>query len=107
MSCPFGVRPTETRIRSKNPALAVGELDLESVALRLDCAHRRAEQNRFVAAGDALVQRRDEVRVAARDQLIEQLDDRDPRAERVVYGRHLEPDDSAADDEQPLGDVRG
>ena len=46
-----------------------------------------------------------QVRVAARDQLLGELDDRHARAERVVDGRQLEADDPAADHQQALGDV--
>jgi hypothetical protein len=48
-----------------------------------------------------LGQRADQVLVGARDELIGQLDDGDLRAELVVDACHLQPDDPAADDEQP------
>jgi hypothetical protein len=61
--------------------------------------------DRLVAALDALVQRPHEVLVAAGDERVHQLDDRDLGPQRVVHRGHLEPDDPAADDQQPARDV--
>ena len=60
------------------------------------------EQDRLVALGDVLVERLDQVRVAAGDELVGQLDDRDLAAEPRVDRGHLEADDPAADHEQPV-----
>ena len=53
----------------------------------------------------ALLPDLDEIAVGARHQAVEHLDDVDPRAERRVDRRHLEPDDAAADDQHALRDL--
>ena len=78
-----------------------GVFRLEPALGGLDRFDLRPHQDLLVPAADPLVQRLDEVRITARDQLIEQLDHRDPGAERVVDGGHLQPDDPAADNQQP------
>ena len=102
--CRSGWRPTATRIRSKtsvwSPNLTVRPSSCAST--RLDAG---LEVDRLVAALDALLEHADQVLVGARDQLVEQLDDGDLGAERVVDRRHLEADDAAADDQQPLRDA--
>jgi hypothetical protein len=45
----------------------------------------------------------DEVGIASRDELVGDLDDGDARSERVIQCCELEPDDAAADEEQPRG----
>jgi hypothetical protein len=47
----------------------------------------------------------DQVLVCSGDELVHQLDDGDLGAELVVDGGHLEPDNPAAEDEQPLRDL--
>ena len=101
---PLGRRPTATRMRSKT-----------SVRRRRSRAGRRRPPRpprrscrcgRRRSAARCAWQRLDQVRVAARDELVGELDDGDLRAERVVDRRHLEADDAAADDEQPLAGCR-
>ena len=53
----------------------------------------------------ALLERPHQVRIGARHELRRELDHANLRAERVVHGRHLEADDAAADDQQPLRHV--
>ena len=50
-------------------------------------------------------ERLDQVGVGAGDELVHQLHDGDARAQLGVDGGHLEPDDPAAEHEQPPGDV--
>ena len=45
-----------------------------------------------------------DVRIAARQEPIGELDDRDLRAQGVVEAGHFEADDPAADDQEALGD---
>ena len=77
----------------------------QAVVAGLDRGDLRRQVDRRIALLDALLQRPDEVAVGAGHEAVEQLDDRDLRAERVVDRRHLQADDPAADDEQPPGDV--
>ena len=86
--------------------LSAGELHLQPALLGRNRDHLGLQVDRLVAPGDPLLQRLDEVSIGSGEQLVEQLDDRDLRAERVVDGRELESDDPAADHEQPLRDVR-
>ena len=58
--------------------------------------------NRFIALLDAPVQRPDQVRVRARNQLVHQFHHADAAAERIVNGRHLQADNTAAYDEHAL-----
>ena len=60
----------------------------------------RTEHDRFVTPADAFRKRLDEVAVAARNQRVGQFDNRHRNAECLIDGRHLEPDDAPADDEQ-------
>ena len=72
----------------------VAERDLQPVLLGLHGRHGRAEVDRLVARGDALLQGFYEIRVAARDELVEQLDDRHLGAERsytVAISRPMMP----------------
>ena len=82
------------------------ERDLDAVVAGLGRCDLRAQVDRLVALAHSLCERLHEVRVAARDELVGQLNDGDLRAKRFVNRRHLEPDDPAADDEQRVGDVR-
>ena len=76
---------------------------MQAVVVALDRLDLRLQMDRVVALGDPLLQRPHQVGVASGQQLVEHLDDRDPRAERVVNRRHLEADDPAADHEQAAG----
>ena len=102
----MGRRPTETSIASKTSlscaALAL-EGDVQAVGPRLDRGDLGLEQDLLVALLDALGERRDDVAVGARHQLVHHFDDGDLRAERAIDRRHLQPDDAAAEDQQPLG----
>jgi hypothetical protein len=78
---------------------------VDAFVARLRRVDARAQMDRLVAAGDALLERPDQVGVAAREELVHELDDGHPAAECLVDRRHLQADDPAADDEQPLGQV--
>ena len=69
---------------------------MQSVGLGLDRRDLGLEQDFFVELADPLGERRDDVAIGAGDQLIHQFDDGDLRAQRVIDGRHLKPDDAAA-----------
>ena len=58
----------------------------------------------LVALGQPPGKRFDQVRVRAGDELVQQLHHAHLRAQLVVDGRHLQADDPAAQDEQPLRD---
>ena len=105
ITLPLGLRPTATRMRS-NVSVCSPNLTVRPSVAGLDGLDAGLEVDRLVAALDALLEHADQVLVGARDQLVEQLDDGDLRAERVVDRRHLEADDAAADDQQPLRDLR-
>src|SRR5690606_28867087 len=81
------------------------EADRNALLARLRVDDARAEHDRLVPLREALLERPDEIAVAARNQSLRQLDDRYAHAERVVYRRHLEADDAAADDEHALGQI--
>ena len=78
--------------------------DLEPVRLRLDGGHLRLQQDLLVELADALRERRDDVRIGPRHQLVHHLDHGDPGAERMIDRRHLEPDDPSAEHQHALGD---
>ena len=86
---------------------AVGALerDVETVLLGLDARDLGLQANFLVALLDPLGERRDDVAIRARNQLVHHFDDADLRAQGVIDRRHLEADDAAAEDQQPLGDV--
>src|SRR5271167_2104155 len=86
-------------------AVGAFEGDVETVLLGLDARDLGFQANFLVALLDSLGERRDDVAIHARNQLVHHLDDADLRTQRVVDRRHLEADDPAAQDEQPLGDV--
>ncbi len=104
ISLPLGRRPTATRILSK---VSVGRrpsaVEGHRQALRpgLDVRHPGLQVDVLVLPGDPLGERRDQVLVGPGDELVQQLDDGDLRAEFVVDSRHLQPDDPAAEHEQP------
>ena len=81
------------------------EGDAQPGILRRDPRDLRREPDRLVAGADALLQRPDEVAVAAGDEPVHQLHHAHPRAQRRVDGGHLQPDDAAADDEEALRHV--
>jgi len=56
-----------------------------------------------VASFPITEERAHEIRVATHHQRIHELDDTDSAAQRMIDGRHLEPDDAAPDHEQALG----
>ena len=104
MSLPFGVRPTATRIRS-NVSVAGALAALEVHRQTLPAALRLVTFALSWMASycfEIASQRRHDIVVGARHDLVHQLDDRHLRAERVIDGRHLQADDAAADDQQPL-----
>jgi hypothetical protein len=75
--------------------------DQQALVPRLDGGHLGPQVDAGVGLRDPLVQRLDQVLVGARDDLVHQLDDGDLGAQLVVHRRHLQPDDPAAEDEQP------
>jgi hypothetical protein len=85
----------------------VGRLEVrdEARGRGLDARHLRLQHDLLVALLDALRERLHDVGIGARDEAIHEFDHADLRAEGVVYRRHLQPDDPAADDEQALGHV--
>ena len=105
MTLPLGLRPDRDEDAVEDLGV-VAELDRQALVGGLDRLDAGLEVDRLVAALDALLEHADQVLVGARDQLVEQLDDRDLGAQRVVDRRHLEADDAAADDQQPLRDLR-
>ena len=78
--------------------------DPQALRLGLDRRHLRLEKDLVVELADPLGERRDDVGIGARHQLVHHLDHRDPGAERVIDRRHFEADDAAAEDQHPLGD---
>ncbi len=109
---PLGRRPTATRIASKRScrgSLSLGALPrsvtVSPSAAGLDLLHFGSDQDRFVAATDAALEHLDQIGVGAGHQSIEQLDHGHLGAQRVVDGGELEPDDAAADHQQPLRDL--
>ena len=103
----LAVRPPADRDQDPVEGLGRGrlrpfEMRRQPVRPRLDLRHLGLEVDRLVTLLDPLHQRRDDVLVGAGDDLVHQLDDRHLGAERVVDGRHLQPDDAAADHQQAL-----
>ena len=83
------------------PALAlVGDDD--PLGFGLDRRHLGLEQDLFVELAEALGERRDDVGIGARHELVHHFDDRDLRAERPIDGRHFEADDAAAEHKQAV-----
>jgi hypothetical protein len=74
----------------------------EALGPGFDVGHLSLEIDVLVPPGDPLGQRADQVLVRPGNELIHQLGDGDLRAELVVDGGHLQADDPAAQDEQPL-----
>src|SRR5437016_2712357 len=102
---PFGVRATATSTRPK----ICGDAALsraQPARIALDACHARAEQDLLIARADAPLERPHQIRIASRHQLRGELDDAHAHPEGVEYARHLEPDDAAADDQQPAGEGR-
>src|SRR6185312_17231416 len=81
------------------------ESHAQSLGQRLDLRHSRAQQDLLVAGADAPLERTHQIRVAARHELRCQLDDTHAAANGIVDASHLEPDDAAADDEQPAREL--
>jgi hypothetical protein len=75
--------------------------------LGFDVGHLGLQVDAAEALRDPLGQRRDDVLVDAGDQLVQQLDDGHLGTELGVDGSHLQADDAAADDQQPLWDPFG
>ena len=106
ITLPLGFLPTATRMRSKVSVAgrdAALEADDQAFGLGLDLGHLGLEEDVLVLLADPLVQRRDQVLVGTRDDLVHQLDDGHLGTQRVVDRRHLQPDDPAAHDQEPLG----
>ena len=83
-------------------AARVFELHREAFRLRRAARDLGVEQDLLVARLEALLERLHEVRIGARHQLAGELDHRELRAQRGIHRGHLEADDAAADDQQPL-----
>jgi hypothetical protein len=81
------------------------EPDRQPVRPRLHLDHLGGQVDRLVLLGDPLEQRRHQVLVGTGDELVQQLDHGELGAELGVDGGHLQPDDAAADHQQPLGDA--
>ncbi len=81
------------------------EADDDAVVVELERSDLGTQHDRRIPVGNALLQRPDEIAIATGHQRLGQLDNGNVDAERVVNGRHLEPDDAAADDEQALRQV--
>ena len=84
---------------------AAGERDPQSLGACLDGRDARARPHVLVSARDPLLERLDEIAIAPGHQTLGELDDADLDPERLVNGRHLEPDDAAADHQQRSGQV--
>ena len=92
------------RVEDVAPRAALAlEGDAQAVGPGLDRRRLGLEQDLFVALLQALGERRDDVAVRAGNELVHHFDDGDLRAQRVIDRRHLQPDDAAAEDQQPLG----
>ena len=78
---------------------------MQAVVARLDGRDLGAEQDILVATLDQLVERFHEVRIGARDDLLEDFHDGDPGPQGEEDRGQLEPDDAGADHEQAFGDV--
>ena len=74
----------------------------EALGPGFDVGHLGLEVDVLVLPGDPLGQRADQVLVCPRDELVHHFGDGDPGTELVIDGGHLEPDDPAAQDKQPL-----
>ncbi len=105
------VRPPSDReqhalIQLRRRRLLALESREQPVLPRLELRDLGLEVNRLVALPDPRFERLDEVAVGAGDKPVEELDDGDLGAERVVHARHLEADDAPADHEHPLRNGR-
>ena len=81
---------------------AAVEADVDAIARGLRADGLGLQHQAIKAGRVLLLPDLDEVAVCAGHQSLEHLDDVDARAERRVDGRHLHPDDAAADHQHPL-----
>jgi hypothetical protein len=77
----------------------------QSVFLSFDLRDFRFHQDLFVALRDPLLERSNQIGVAARHQTVREFDDCYFDAESVVHRGHLQSDDAAADDEQAFRQI--
>ena len=106
IALPLGRRPTATRMRSNVSvagARAALEADHQPLGPGLDLGDLGFQEDVLVLLADPLVERGHDVLVGPRDDLVHQLDDGHLGPELVVDRGHLQPDDPAADHQQPLG----
>ena len=104
----FGRRPTATSTRSNICSLGSAFPSIVTripPAVGLHLHDARLEQHALHRLRHALRQDVDQIAVRARQQPGRHLDDGDGAAERRVDGAELEPDVTAADDEQRLRNV--
>ena len=106
---PVAVRPPSDRDedpverlrcrRARGPARGF-ERDAQPGIARRDVRDPGGEPDRLVDPADTLLERLDEIAVAAGHESVHQLHHVHPRPQRRIDGRHLQPDDAAPDDEE-------
>ncbi len=92
-------------MRPRNP-LAVGEPDNNGVSVALDAGDLDARADRDPFIGQMAGQTGDELGIVARQDWPD-VEHRDPRAQPAMGLCHLDPDRTAADDDQMIRAVRG